>query len=51
MEKLSFDSGVTAAPIAFGKDRRDGMRGQVIVKFDGNSTTLQPGVYIWEGPK
>lgn len=51
MEKVNFDSGVVAGPIAFGKERRDAMRGQVIVKFDGKSTTLQPGVYVWEGPK
>jgi hypothetical protein len=40
---------VIAAPIAFDKNRRDGSRGSVFVKFDGKTHTLMPGVYLWDG--
>ena len=49
METLSFDSGVMAGPIGFGKGRRDAMRSQTMIKFDGTTTTLMPGVYTWDG--
>jgi len=49
METLNFDSGVLAGPTIFGKDRRDGYRSSVFIKFDGKTHTLMPGVYTWNG--
>jgi branched-chain amino acid transport system substrate-binding protein len=49
METLDFDTGVLAGPIAFAKDRRDGHRASIFIKFDGKSYTLMPGVYYWNG--
>jgi branched-chain amino acid transport system substrate-binding protein len=49
METVDFDTGVIAAPVAFDKNRRDGSRGSIFVKFDGKTHTLMPGVYLWDG--
>lgn len=49
METLDFDTGVIAGPVVFGKDRRDGSRASIFVKFDGKTHTLMPGAYLWDG--
>ena len=49
LETVEFETGVIAAPVAFGKSRRDGSRGSLFVKFDGKTHTLMPGVYLWDG--
>jgi len=49
METLDFDTGVVAGPITFAKNRRDGNRASIFVKFDGKAHTLMPGVYFWDG--
>jgi branched-chain amino acid transport system substrate-binding protein len=49
LETVDFDSEVVAGPIAFAKDRRDGHRASIFVKFDGKSHKLMPGVYLWNG--
>jgi branched-chain amino acid transport system substrate-binding protein len=49
LETVDFDSEVVAGPIAFAKDRRDGHRASIFVKFDGKNHTLMPGVYFWDG--
>ena len=49
METLDFDTGALAGPIAFAKDRRDGHRASIFVKFDGTKHTLMPGTYFWNG--
>jgi branched-chain amino acid transport system substrate-binding protein len=49
LETVDFDSEVIAGPIAFAKDRRDGNRASIFVKFDGKTHTLMPGVYLWNG--
>ena len=49
METLDFDSGVIAGPTVFAKDRRDGSRASVFIKFDGTKHPLMPGVYLWNG--
>jgi branched-chain amino acid transport system substrate-binding protein len=49
METVNFDTGVIAGPVAFAKDRRDGSRASIFVKFDGKTHTLMPGVYLWDG--
>jgi hypothetical protein len=39
-----------AGPIAFAKNRRDGHRASIFVKFDGKTGhKLMPGVYFWDG--
>ena len=49
LEMVNFDSEVIAGPTAFAKDRRDGARSSIFVKFDGKTHTLMPGVYTWDG--
>jgi len=49
LETVNFDSEVIAGPTAFAKDRRDGARSSIFVKFDGKTHTLMPGVYTWDG--
>jgi branched-chain amino acid transport system substrate-binding protein len=49
MEKVTIDTDVLAGPIAFAKDRRDGHRASIFIKFDGKNHTLMPGVYLWDG--
>jgi len=49
LETVDFDSGVLAGPTAFAKDRRDGHRASVFIKFDGKTHKLMPGTYFWNG--
>ena len=49
LETINFESEVIAGPTAFAKDRRDGARSSIFVKFDGKTHTLMPGVYTWDG--
>jgi branched-chain amino acid transport system substrate-binding protein len=49
METLNFETEVIAGPTAFARDRRDGARSSIFVKFDGKAHTLMPGVYTWDG--
>ena len=49
LETVNFESEVIAGPTAFAKDRRDGARSSIFVKFDGKTHTLMPGVYTWDG--
>jgi branched-chain amino acid transport system substrate-binding protein len=49
LETVDFDSEVVVGPITFAKDRRDGHRASIFVKFDGKNHTLMPGVYLWDG--
>jgi branched-chain amino acid transport system substrate-binding protein len=49
LETVDFETEVLAGPIAFAKDRRDGSRASIFVKFDGKTHTLMPGVYVWNG--
>ena len=49
LETVNFQSEVIAGPTAFAKDRRDGARSSLFIKFDGKTHTLMPGVYTWDG--
>lgn len=49
LEKLNFNSEVTAGPTAFSPTRRDAYRASVFIKFDGKTHQLMPGVYEWNG--
>ena len=49
LETLGFDTGVVAGPIGFAKDRRDGHRASVFIRFDGKKHTLMPETYFWNG--
>ncbi|MBL8663081.1 MAG: ABC transporter substrate-binding protein [Candidatus Odyssella sp.] len=49
MEATQFDSGVLAGLTAFAKDRRDGYRSSIFIRFDGKTHTLMPGAYSWNG--
>ena len=48
MEQVDLDSGIMVGRIKFGPNRRDAMRGQVVLKFDGKALTRMPGVYEWD---
>ena len=49
LEALNLETGVMAGPVAFGKDRRDGHRTSIFIRFDGTAQTLMPGQYHWNG--
>ena len=49
MESLDFKPEILAGPIQFGKDRRDAMRSGFVVKYDGKTQKMMPGVYTWNG--
>lgn len=49
METTDFESGALAGPTVFAKDRRDGYRSSIFIKFDGKTHKLMPGVYSWNG--
>ncbi|UOM36561.1 ABC transporter substrate-binding protein [Acuticoccus sp. I52.16.1] len=48
LEQVDFDSGIMVSHIKFGPDRRDAMRGQVVLKYDGETLTRMPDVYEWD---
>jgi branched-chain amino acid transport system substrate-binding protein len=50
LEKVRFVSPELAAPVAFGPDRHDSLRGQIIVKFDGTASEVV-GQYEWDGSR
>ena len=49
MESLDFKPEIMAGALKFGKDRRDAMRSGFVVKYDGKTQTMMPGVYTWNG--
>jgi branched-chain amino acid transport system substrate-binding protein len=49
MEKLNLKTEVTVGSIQFGSDRRDAIRDNVVVKFDGKTEKVMPGIYTWNG--
>jgi branched-chain amino acid transport system substrate-binding protein len=49
METLDFKPEILAGPLQFGKDRRDGARSGFVVKYDGKTQKMMPGVYSWNG--
>ena len=49
MESLEVKSELMPGPIKFAPDRRDAMRFENVVKFDGTKVTSMPGVYSWNG--
>lgn len=48
LEGVKLETGIMAAPNEFAPDRRDSNRGQIIVKFDGETITRVGGPYIWD---
>jgi branched-chain amino acid transport system substrate-binding protein len=49
METLDFKPEIMAGPLQFGPTRRDAMRSGFVVKYDGKTQTMMPGVYTWNG--
>jgi branched-chain amino acid transport system substrate-binding protein len=49
MEKLDLKPEVMTGPLEFGPNRRDALRSVVVVKYDGTTQTVLPGVYTWNG--
>jgi branched-chain amino acid transport system substrate-binding protein len=49
MESLDFKPEIMAGPLQFGPTRRDAMRSGFVVKYDGKTQQMMPGVYTWNG--
>lgn len=49
MQKLDLKTDLMPEPLKFGPERRDALRGVYVVKFDGKTRTVMPGVYTWNG--
>jgi branched-chain amino acid transport system substrate-binding protein len=49
METLDFKPEMLVGSIKFAPNRRDGLRSNVVVKFDGKTQKVMPGVYTWNG--
>lgn len=49
MESLDFKPDILAGPIQFGSERRDAVRDMLVVKYDGKTQRVMPGVYSWDG--
>ena len=49
MEALDFKPEILAGPLQFGPNRRDAMRSGFVVKYDGKTQKMMPGVYTWNG--
>jgi branched-chain amino acid transport system substrate-binding protein len=49
METLDFKPEIMAGPLQFGPSRRDAMRSGFVVKYDGKTQKMMPGVYTWNG--
>jgi branched-chain amino acid transport system substrate-binding protein len=49
MESLDFKPEILAGPLQFGPQRRDAMRSGFVVKYDGQTQKMMPGVYTWNG--
>ncbi len=49
MESLDFKPEIMAGPLQFGPNRRDAMRSGFVVKYDGTTQKMMPGVYTWNG--
>jgi branched-chain amino acid transport system substrate-binding protein len=49
MESLDFKPEIMAGPLQFGPNRRDGMRSGFVVKYNGTTQKMMPGVYTWNG--
>ncbi|MGI4952411.1 MAG: ABC transporter substrate-binding protein [Janthinobacterium lividum] len=48
MQTLDYESPITVGRIKFGPERRDAVRGQVVLKWDGKTLAQQPGAYEWD---
>jgi branched-chain amino acid transport system substrate-binding protein len=49
MESLDFKPEVLAGSIKFGPERRDALRDMLVIKYDGKTQKVMPGVYTWNG--
>lgn len=49
MEQLDLKNDLQPEPLRFGPDRRDALRGVYVIKYDGKTQKVLPGVYSWNG--
>ncbi|MFI4986119.1 MAG: ABC transporter substrate-binding protein [Alphaproteobacteria bacterium] len=49
LEQLDLNTDLLPEPLRFGPDRRDALRGIYVVRFDGKTQKVMPGVYSWNG--
>ena len=49
MEKLDLKTDTMTGPLQFGPGRRDALRSVVVIKYDGVTQKVMPGVFTWNG--
>jgi branched-chain amino acid transport system substrate-binding protein len=49
MESLEVKHELIVGTLKFAPGRRDAIRDNVVVKFDGKTSKVMPGVYTWNG--
>ncbi|HUN49092.1 MAG TPA: ABC transporter substrate-binding protein [Stellaceae bacterium] len=49
MEGLDLKNDLQPEPLRFGPQRRDALRGVFVIKYDGKTQKVEPGVYSWNG--
>jgi branched-chain amino acid transport system substrate-binding protein len=49
LESVKVQHEVLVGTIQFAPDRRDALRENAVIKYDGKSSTRMPGVYSWNG--
>jgi hypothetical protein len=48
-ETLDIKPEIIAGSLQFAANRRDAMRSGFVVKYDGQTQKMMPGVYTWNG--
>jgi branched-chain amino acid transport system substrate-binding protein len=49
MEKLDLKTDTMTGPLQFGPGRRDALRSVVVIKYDGVTQKVMPGLFTWNG--
>ncbi len=49
MEKLNLKTDTMTGPLQFGPGRRDALRSVVVIKYDGKTQKVMPGLFTWNG--
>jgi branched-chain amino acid transport system substrate-binding protein len=49
LEKINLKTDIMSGPLVFGPDRRDALREEFVLKFDGTTEKVMPGVFAWDG--
>jgi branched-chain amino acid transport system substrate-binding protein len=49
LDKINLKTDIMAGPLAFGPDRRDALRSVFVLRFDGKTEKVMPGIFSWDG--